>query len=178
MSPTSECPPPHSHSCLSRGTYRYFSRVTLTSAILKVDVVFDVAMMSTPNVCTTELRDRLYNQCINNTCYYSFFIYPMGRIKVCTIRFVSTGENCGKPCPICKKNWSHMNPLLRIVALAIALLVWVKFPFKLANPNSSKWRMSLHKHKLKIESLLQNWNFAKQKTQCPPPGPLDRLNHS
>ena len=104
MPPTSECPPAHPHSCLSRGTYRYFSRVTLTSAILKVDVVFDVAMMSTPNVLTTELRDLLSNQCIDNACCYSFFIYPMGRIRVCKIRFVSAGENCGKPCPVCKKN--------------------------------------------------------------------------
>ena len=31
----------------------------------------------------------------------------------------------------------------------------------------SKWRMSLHKHTLKIERLLQNWNFAKTKTQWP-----------
>ena len=33
----------------------------------------------------------------------SFFIYPMGQIRVCKIRFVSTGENCGKPCLVCKK---------------------------------------------------------------------------
>ena len=102
-------------------------------------------MTSTHNVLTTKLRDLLYNQCIGNTCCYSFlffvcffFIYydinsqrlddkvtwsliqPMycvvirfcflfvfslfivffiffylstGWIKVCKIRFVSTGEN-------------------------------------------------------------------------------------
>ena len=61
----------------------------LTSAILK----FDVAMTTTPNVLTTELRDLLYNQCIDNTCCYSMFVYPMGRIRVCKIRFVSTDEN-------------------------------------------------------------------------------------
>ena len=73
---------------------------TLTSAILKVDVVCDVNF----NVLAIELRDLLYNQCIDNTCCYSFFfIRPTGRIRVCKIRFVSTGENRGKPCLVCKK---------------------------------------------------------------------------
>ena len=43
---------------------------TLMSAILKVDVVCDVAMTSTPNILTTELHDLLYNQCIDNTCRF------------------------------------------------------------------------------------------------------------
>ena len=47
---------------------------TLTSAILKVDVFCDVAMTSTPNVLTTELRDLLYNQCILTCCYSSFYL--------------------------------------------------------------------------------------------------------
>ena len=76
---------------------------TLTSAILKIDVVCDVAMTSTPNVLTTELRDLLYNQCVDNTCRYSFFIRTTCRIRVCKIRFVSTGENREKPCLVCKK---------------------------------------------------------------------------
>ena len=66
-------------------------------------------MTSTHNVLTTKLRDLLYNQCIGNTCCYSFlffvcfFLYlffflhffylSTGWIKVCKIRFVSTGEN-------------------------------------------------------------------------------------
>ena len=33
---------------------------------------------------------------------FVFFIYPTGRIRVCKIRFVSTGENCRKPCLVCK----------------------------------------------------------------------------
>ena len=37
---------------------------TLMSGNLKTDVVCDVTM-STPNVLTTELRDLLYNPCIN-----------------------------------------------------------------------------------------------------------------
>ena len=45
---------------------------TLTFTILKVDVVCDVAMTSTPNALTTALRDRLYNQNIYNTSCYSF----------------------------------------------------------------------------------------------------------
>ena len=44
---------------------------TLTSAILKVGVVCDIAMTLIPNVLTTELCDLLYSQCINNTCCYS-----------------------------------------------------------------------------------------------------------
>ena len=84
---------------------------TLTSAILKVDVVYDV-MTSTPNVLTTELRDLLYNQCIDNTCCYSFFIYPTGWISVCKKRFVSTGENRRKPCLVCKKLITHTFAIL------------------------------------------------------------------
>ena len=80
----------------------------LESTILKVDVVCDVTMTSIPNVLTTELRDFLYNQCIDMCCY-SFFIYPMGRIRVCKIRLVSTGENRGKPCLVCKKKLSLHN---------------------------------------------------------------------
>ena len=42
------------------------------------------------------------NQCIDMYCY-SIFICPTGWIRVCQIRFVSTGENCGNPCLVCKK---------------------------------------------------------------------------
>ena len=47
---------------------------TLTSVILKFEVLCDVAMTSAPNILTTELHDLLYNQCIDNTCCYSFFL--------------------------------------------------------------------------------------------------------
>ena len=53
---------------------------TLTSAIFKVDVICDVAMMSFSNVLTTELRDLLYNQCIDNTCCYSFLAHLSRRL--------------------------------------------------------------------------------------------------
>ena len=76
----------------------------LTSAILKVDIVCDVAMTSTPKVLTTELHDLLYNQYIGNTCCNSFFIYLMGWIRVCKARFVSTGENREKPCGMQEKS--------------------------------------------------------------------------
>ena len=79
---------------------------TLTSAILKGTVVCDVAMTSSLNVLTTELLDILYNQCIDNTCCYSFFIYSTGQIRVCNIRFVSTSKNRGKPCLVCKNTIS------------------------------------------------------------------------
>ena len=49
------------------------SSYMLTSAILKVDVLCEVTMTSTPNVLTTELHDLLYNQCIDNTWFYTFF---------------------------------------------------------------------------------------------------------
>ena len=74
----------------------------MTSAILKVEVVRDAAMMSTLNLFTAELDDLLHNQCIDNTCCYLFFIYPTGWIKVCKIRFVNNGDNRGKP-------WSGMQ---------------------------------------------------------------------
>ena len=36
----------------------------LASAILKVEDVYDIVMMSTPNILTTELQDLLYSQCV------------------------------------------------------------------------------------------------------------------
>ena len=75
---------------------------TLTSAILKVDIPH-VVMMSTPNVLMAELHDFLYNLCIDNMCCYSFFICPTCQIRICKIRFASTGENCGQPYLVFKK---------------------------------------------------------------------------
>ena len=60
---------------------------TLTSA--KVDVVCDVAMTSTSDVLTPELRDLLHNQSIDNMCCYLIFIRSMGRIRVCKIKDLS-----------------------------------------------------------------------------------------
>ena len=54
-----------------------------------------------------ELRDVLYNQCC-------FLIYPRGRIMVCKISFVSTGENRGKSCLVCKKLLSLNGTVNRI----------------------------------------------------------------
>ena len=68
------------------------------SAILEVDVVCGVAMTSTPN---SNVISYITN--VSTTCYYSFFIYPTSQIRVCTIRFVSTGKNRGNPCLVCKK---------------------------------------------------------------------------
>ena len=70
---------------------------TLTSAILKVDVI----MTSTPNGSTVTWPpiQPMYWQHV----LLFVFIYPMCRISVCKIRSVRTGENCGKPCLVCKK---------------------------------------------------------------------------
>ena len=68
---------------------------------MKADVVYDVAMTPTPNVLPTELHD-LYTINVLTTCVIRYFMYPMGQIRVCKIRFVSTGEYHGKPCPVCK----------------------------------------------------------------------------
>ena len=51
----------------------------LTSTKLKMDVVCGVAMTST-NILTTGLRDRLYDQYIDNTCCYSFFFLYVPRV--------------------------------------------------------------------------------------------------
>ena len=44
------------------------------TAILEVDVVCDVAMIATPNVLTTKSPDLLYNQCIDNTLLFVFYL--------------------------------------------------------------------------------------------------------
>ena len=80
----------------------------LTSAILKIVVEYDITMTPTPNILMTELRDLLYYHCIDNTCCYSIFIYPTGQIRVCQIRFVSTGEShkhIHTCCPRDKRKW-------------------------------------------------------------------------
>ena len=88
----------------------------MTSAILKADVVCDFVMTSTPNVLTTELHDLLYNQYNDNMCSYSFFIYPTHRTRVCKIRFVSMGENCGKPFQLCKHGVSSQLTSITVIS--------------------------------------------------------------
>ena len=80
-----------------------FNVDTFMCAISKFDVVCDVAMTSSPNVLTTQLRDILYSQCIGNTCSYSILSYSTGRIRVCKIRYVDTDKIRGNPCLVCKK---------------------------------------------------------------------------
>ena len=55
---------------------------TLTSAIVKVLVVCDIAMTSTTNVLTT----RVTWPPIQPMCCYLIFICPTGRIRVCKIK--------------------------------------------------------------------------------------------
>ena len=79
---------------------------TLTSAILKVDVLCDVKMTSIPNV--TWPIQPIYWQHV----FLFVFIYPTGRIRVYKIKFVSTGANCGKPCLVCKKESLRQEVLI------------------------------------------------------------------
>ena len=102
----------------------------LTSAIMKIYVVYDVTMTSNPNILTTELRDLLYNQCIDNTRCNSIFIYPTGQIRVCKIRFVSTGENRRKPCLVCKNIWIFHGCEVRIENPSHGITVWHRSSIK------------------------------------------------
>ena len=49
-------------------------------------------------------RDILYNQCKT----HEILIFPKGWIRVCEIRFASTGVICGNPYPVCKKFQTSM----------------------------------------------------------------------
>ena len=78
----------------------------LTSAMLKAGVVYDFTMTSTPNVLTTNVTS--YTTIVLTTHFVNcFLIYPIGWIRVCEIRFVSTGENHRKPGLVCKKYLSE-----------------------------------------------------------------------
>ena len=70
---------------------------TLTSSILKVDVVCDVTMMSTPSILTTELRGLLYNQCIDDVLLFLFCL--------------SQGANKGIKDKICQHWWRSWKTL-------------------------------------------------------------------
>ena len=84
----------------------------LKSAILNVDAVW-----RRNDVNYQHLKDRVMwhpiQRCIDNMCCYSFFICPTCRIRVCKIRFVSTGENRGKSCLVCKKMKSLLSKQCR-----------------------------------------------------------------
>ena len=64
----------------------------------------DVKSQRLNNIVTWPSIQPMYR----NTCCYSIFIYPTGWIRVCKIRFVSTGEYRGKPCLVCKKIKSRL----------------------------------------------------------------------
>ena len=68
------------------------------SAILECDV----AIMPTPNILKWQSYTTSYTTNVLTTCVVVRFL-SHGRIRVCKIRFVSPGENCGKPCLVCKK---------------------------------------------------------------------------
>ena len=91
--------------------------LTLTSTILEVDIICDITMTSVPIVLTTRATwlpiQPMYWQHV-----LLFVFYPSHRSNkgMCKIRFVSTGENCGKPCLACKNNissyWDPMSDRL------------------------------------------------------------------
>ena len=86
---------------------------TLTSAILKVDIICDVTMTSPHNVLITvtwlPIQPTYWQHVL-----FSFFIYPTGWIRVCKIGFVSIGENRGKPLVCKKKSLVNTNFTLRL----------------------------------------------------------------
>ena len=61
------------------------------------------SLLSVTSTLTMAYCDVLYNQCISNTWKFSIFIFPKGLIRVCEIRFASTGVICGNPYAVCKK---------------------------------------------------------------------------
>ena len=59
-------------------------------------------------------------ECNAYMCCYLIFICPTSRIRVCEIRFVSTGEKCGKPCNAymrCYSIFIHPTGRIRICAI-------------------------------------------------------------
>ena len=53
-----------------------------------------------------------------------WFTYPTGQIRVCKIRFVSTGENHGKPCLVWKKSWVFDDYQRIQLYLSHVMILW------------------------------------------------------
>ena len=58
--------------------------------------------------------------------HISSFIYPTLQLRVCKIRFVSTGENHGKPFLVCKKmfQWQHTLYHMKKIMLLPTYFIW------------------------------------------------------
>ena len=67
------------------------------------------SLHSVTSTLTMAYHDILYNQYISNAWKFSIFIFLMGWIRVCEIRFASTGVIFGNPYPVCKKLFSSMR---------------------------------------------------------------------
>ena len=81
-------------------------------AILKVDVVWDVAMASNPSILTIATWPPVQPMYWQHVLLFVFYLSYAGRIRVCKIRFVSTGENSKKPCLVCKKTHSNILSIM------------------------------------------------------------------
>ena len=51
-------------------------------------------------------------------------LYPRGQIRVCKIRFVSTGQNRGKPCLVCKTIRNFNGCEMQIENSVTRIIVW------------------------------------------------------
>ena len=117
------CIPFHlQHLILTEVAIKESCSYTLTSAILKSDVVCRVAMTSTPN---DRHMWRPIQQMYWQHMLFLFFIYPMGPIRVCKIRFVSTGANCGKPYLVCEKQFFWTEPSLLSVCIEDQVYIYM-----------------------------------------------------
>ena len=54
-----------------------------------------MSLRSVTSTLTMAYSDVLYNQCLSNTRKFSILVFPTGRIRVCEIRFTSTGVMSG-----------------------------------------------------------------------------------
>ena len=72
-------------------------------------VTFMTSLRSVTSTLMMANRDVIYNQVIPNTWKFLIFIFPRGRIRVCEIRFSSSGVICGNPYPVCKKKGSSSH---------------------------------------------------------------------
>ena len=95
---------------------------TLMSAILKSDLVCDVAMTSNPNVLMTELPDLLFSECIDNMrCFFDFYL--------------SHGSDKGMSDKICQHWWKSQKTLSGVQE-NVFLHTWPGFPWTQPGPGN------------------------------------------
>ena len=89
----------------------HFRKRVFDNAVISIadvhDIVMTIPWRLVTSTLTTACRDVRYNQCISNTRQFSIFIFLTWQIRVCEIRFASTGVICENPYPVCKNIWIH-----------------------------------------------------------------------